>query len=256
MAQRWLGSFLPLLLLSWVRSESPNVALKKRVVGSGERHPSTIDGKFHTTFSPFAVQFLYYFVDLGAVYNLTSINLFCQNLGTFYNQGLNKPFDVHTYDQYMSDCGFGKHYPWDVLATNLTFKKKGEEIVLKPEKPVQYIISGRQNNVYPRSVRPIVIGEVQAHGEVLREASIPQVPRDDRPALPHDYLDTRKTILGTQDIIEMDPSYVYFQPNVELRDVVFAWDKRPKAMAVMRGKARMAVIMGHTIVKDISSSPL
>ncbi|GAA55953.1 hypothetical protein CLF_109446, partial [Clonorchis sinensis] len=169
------------------KEATPNVALNKKVVGRGRWHSCAVDGKFHTTFSPSAVQFPYYYVDLGAVYNLTSINLFCQNEATFGDQGVNVPFDVQIYDQYMSDCGFEKHYPWNVLATNLTFKRKGEEIVLKPEKPVQYIIIGRPNNNYPRSVQPIVIGEVQAHGEKLRESNVPKVPKDDRPPIPHHY---------------------------------------------------------------------
>ncbi|OON22252.1 hypothetical protein X801_01842, partial [Opisthorchis viverrini] len=159
----------------------PNVALYKTVIGSGKWRHCAVDGNFRTTFAPYAVQFPFYYVDLGALYNLTSVNLFCQNEGTFRNLGVDVPFDVHTFGQWMSECTYQSHYPWDLLASGIKFKKKGEEVVLKPNKPVQYIIIGQRNTNYPISVRPIQIGEIQAHGEKLRDTQVPQVPAGDEP---------------------------------------------------------------------------
>ncbi|TGZ75096.1 hypothetical protein CRM22_000573 [Opisthorchis felineus] len=235
---------------------APNVALQKTVIGSGRWRHCAVDGNFRTTFAPYAVQFPFYYVDLGALYNLTSINLFCQNEGTFRNLGVNVPFDVHTFGQWMSECNYQSYYPWDLLASGIEFKKKGEEVVLIPNKPVQYIIIGQPNTNYPISVRPIQIGEIQAHGEKLRDTQVPQVPTGNEPLPENFHKETRKAVLGKQEKIWMEPGRGYFKPNDKYGDVVLGWADQPNSMAIVRKQARMVLVMGHELIREIDSNPL
>ncbi|OON22257.1 hypothetical protein X801_01847 [Opisthorchis viverrini] len=233
-----------------------NVALKKPLIGSGKYLWKATDGKLDSTFSPYSVDFPYYYVDLGAVYNLTSIHLYGQNEWSFDMQGINVRFDVHTFGNYMSPCNFQSHYPWDLLASNLIFKRKGEKIELKPQKPVQYILIGRPNPNYPKSGRSIPIGDIQAFGEELYKQPVPQVPTDESPIPPNYHKVTRRAVLGTVKKIWMNPGSGYFKQNKKYNDVVLGWLDQPNSMAVVRGKARMVFVMGVALPKEIDNHPL
>ncbi|OON23794.1 hypothetical protein X801_00294, partial [Opisthorchis viverrini] len=234
----------------------PNVALQKTVVGIGNWQQFAVDGNLKTAFVPDAAQFPYYYVDLGAVYELTSINLFCPNEGTFKNLKVHVPFDVHTFEGLMSPCNYETLYPWDPLASNLKFKKAGGEIVLKPQKPVRYIIIGNPNANYSKPMKPIPIGEVQAYGKKLRETPVPQVPEDSGPVPKNYYQETRRAIIGTQDQLWVHPGYGYFKPNHRYRDVVLGWTDQPKIMAIIRKKAKVFLIMGHALPIEIDWLPM
>ncbi|OON22254.1 hypothetical protein X801_01844 [Opisthorchis viverrini] len=157
----------------------------------------------------------------------------------------------------MTECGFDLFYPWDTLGLRLTFKWKGHEIVLKPDKPVQYIIIGHPNTRYPEYSNPIVIGEVQAHGKKLYDSLVPQVPKDDGPLPMNYYKETRRAVIGGQSRLWTAPSRGQFKPNHKYQDVVLAWfSDQPVSMVVTRKKAKMFLIMGHALPIEVDWLPM
>ena len=76
----------------------------------------------------------------------------------------------------MSGCNFASKYPWDPLIYNATFKTAGEELVVHPTKPVQYIIIGKPNNIFPSRDQTIPIAEIEAYGEKLRDQIQVELP--------------------------------------------------------------------------------
>ncbi|TGZ65465.1 hypothetical protein CRM22_005866 [Opisthorchis felineus] len=249
-------TMLPIILLSLccqilAENALENVALKKKLSGSGKWLERLVDGDLIRPWAPKAIEFPYYFVDLGAVYNLTSINLHVQNIWTFGNQGINETFDVHTYGEYVAPCYFRERYPWDVLAKGIMFKRKGEEIILHPKKPVQLIIIGRENPNAPLPVAPIVMAELQAFGTMLHETLAPPMPPEEPIPVSY-YEETRKEVAGTQKTLCVEPRWVEWRPRVDYKDVVLGIvQNRAVAMAVKRQKGRLIAINGNRVIDQL-----
>ncbi|KAG5454901.1 hypothetical protein CSKR_100432 [Clonorchis sinensis] len=158
--------------------------------------------------------------------------------------GINETFDVHTYGEYVVPCEFRQSYPWDVLAKGIMFKRKEEEIILRP---VQLIIIGRKNPIAPAPVAPIIMSDVQAFGTMLHEALAPQMPPEEPFPVSH-YEETRKAIVGSQKTLYVEPKRVEWRPRADHKDVVLGIvQNRVVAMAVKRQSGRLIVINGQVI---------
>ncbi|GAA31765.2 protein FAM115A [Clonorchis sinensis] len=133
---------------------------------------------------------------------------------------------------------------------NVPFGGQSKTSTLKPEGAMH------AHAKFPNQTSPPMIDVVQAHGREIDDSAIPQVPQDDGPLPKNYYKKTRRAILGDQDRIWVTPGYGHFKPNYKYKDVVLGWMDQPKIMAVVRKKARILVIMGHALPREIDCLPM
>lgn len=82
-------------------------------------------------------------------------------------------------------CDIMDKYPWDPVARDMLFPTKGAQVVIHPNKPAQFIIVGRENPDFLLSVKPVLVSEIEAFGELAHENLIPRVPPENE--IPDDY---------------------------------------------------------------------
>ncbi|KAA3671688.1 uncharacterized protein DEA37_0014197 [Paragonimus westermani] len=123
------------------RVQEDNIALHKTVHGYGSYITNLVDGNNLTLAVPNSSDYrAAFFVDLGAVYELSSIQVYGQSTQFEDRIGLNVPFSVFTWSNYTSICDMDLRYPWNLVKGGLRFTRDKEKLVLPGPMTAQYII--------------------------------------------------------------------------------------------------------------------
>ncbi|KAF8562844.1 hypothetical protein P879_11782 [Paragonimus westermani] len=169
-----------ILCITLVHADSAreNVALKKPVIANAQWADCLVDGKYQTTISPRGEKLPFTAVDLKDVYRLDSIHVHAQNQWSFGEQGLRVNFSVYVWSNFTTACDIGQHYPWNAVKTSLVFTRKGEEIVLPGPVTAQYIIIMPDKKDLEETKQGLVMGELRAFGEKIRDGYVPKLPEE------------------------------------------------------------------------------
>ncbi|KAF8563625.1 hypothetical protein P879_11584 [Paragonimus westermani] len=160
------------------RVEETNVALRKTVRGRGFYMDSLVDGDNQTMSVPDSSEYrAAFFVDLGAVYELSSINLYGQSYQYEDHIGLNAPFSVFTWANYTPICDMDLQYPWNLVKGGLRFTRDHEKLVLSGPMTAQYIIVMMDRHNPGTKVKTLIMSEIEAFGRKIRDAYVPPTPR-------------------------------------------------------------------------------
>ncbi|KAF8564570.1 hypothetical protein P879_11122 [Paragonimus westermani] len=146
------------------RVKETNVALNKTVRGRGFFMEDLVDGHNLTMAVPDSSEYrTAFFVDLGAVYELSSIQLYGQSSQVEGEYGLNVPFSVFTWVNYTPTCDMDLQYPWNLV--------KGGPMT------AQYIIVMMDRRNPGTKVKTLMMSEIEAFGRKIRNAYVPPAPR-------------------------------------------------------------------------------
>ncbi|KAF7260067.1 hypothetical protein EG68_04455, partial [Paragonimus skrjabini miyazakii] len=177
----FLKFLLPFLIQEAIgqrRVKETNVALRKTVHGHGVYMDSLVDGNNWTIIIPQSNEYrAAFFVDLGAVYELSSIHLYGQSYQYEDRIGLNVPFSVFTWAKYTPICDIDQHYPWNLVKGGLKFTRDMEKLVLPGPMTAQYIIVMMDRRNPGTRVKTLVMSEIEAFGRKIRDAYVPLTPR-------------------------------------------------------------------------------
>ncbi|KAF8568055.1 hypothetical protein P879_03941 [Paragonimus westermani] len=180
-----------------------------------------VDGDLRTDIVPNAAGNLpIFFVDLGGLYNLSSIHLHAQTFQmrvekSFYFvisdiPGLHAPFSVHTWGHYTPRCDMYLHYPWKLIKSGLVFTRIREEIVLRTSISAQYIIIVRGDVSNFTTTEILMMSEIQAFGIKLADGYVPPEPADGPVHIPSNLETLREKVeLGAR-------SWTYFKEYLNL----------------------------------------
>ncbi|KAF8563723.1 hypothetical protein P879_11281 [Paragonimus westermani] len=160
------------------RVKETNVALNKTVHGHGSYIDNLVDGNNLTMAVPDSSEYrAAFFVDLGAVYELSSIQLYGQDSQFEDRSGLNVPFSVFTWANYTPICDMDLQYPWNLVRGGLRFTRDQEKLVLPGPMTAQYIIVMMDRRNPGTRVKTLIMNEVEAFGRKIRNAHVPPTPR-------------------------------------------------------------------------------
>ncbi|KAF5395383.1 hypothetical protein PHET_12102 [Paragonimus heterotremus] len=160
------------------RVKETNVALNKTVHGRGIFMDSLVDGDHWTmTIPDFSEYWAAFFVDLGAVYELSSIQLYGQSFQFEDHIGLNVPFSVFTWANYTPICDMDLQYPWNLVKGGLRFTRDRERLVLSGPMTAQYIIVMMDRRDPGTVVKTLIMSEIEAFGKKIRDAYVPPTPQ-------------------------------------------------------------------------------
>ncbi|CAH8668107.1 unnamed protein product [Dicrocoelium dendriticum] len=136
-------------------------------------------------------------------------------------------------------------YPWHVAMRNLSYSRKGEEIVIPGPIQARYIIVMPDKDNFESSTQGLVMGELRAFGTKIEDAYTP-VTFEDGPDIPNYHTETRRRLLSGQEKLRVEQSYGEYLLSTEYNDVALGWHhNRINTMAVVRGNAR-AILMSGT----------
>ncbi|CAI2737205.1 unnamed protein product [Dicrocoelium dendriticum] len=197
----------------------------------------------------------YFYVDLLDDYNLSSIRVHAQNQWSFYDQGLHIPFSVYTWDKFVTGCDCEQQYPWHIAKKNLTYTRKGEEIVIQGPIQARYIIIMPDKDNFLESTQGLVMGELRAFGVKVRNGYIPMT-YEDGPEVTNLHTETRQRLLTGQKQLRVEQAYGEYLLNNEYNDVALGWHhNRINTMAVVRDNARAILMTGTQGMDLLVSSP-
>ncbi|KAF5395879.1 hypothetical protein PHET_11387, partial [Paragonimus heterotremus] len=137
-----------------------------------------VDGDHWTIMVPESGEYrAAFFVDLGSVYELSSIHLYGQSKKFEDRIGLNVPFSLFTWANYTPICDVDLQYPWNLVKGGLRFTRDMEKLVLPGPMTAQYIIVMMDRRDPGTKVDTLIMSEIEAFGRKIRNAYVPPTPR-------------------------------------------------------------------------------
>ncbi|KAF7247987.1 hypothetical protein EG68_09486 [Paragonimus skrjabini miyazakii] len=199
------------ITLAHTDSTQENVALGKPVIANARWAECLVDGKYQTTISPQSEKLPFIAVDLKDVYRLDSIHVHAQNQWSFYEHGLRVNFSVYVWPNFTTACDISQHYPWNAVKTGLVFTRKGEEIVLPGPVTAQYIIIMPDKEDLEEVGQGLVMGELRAFGEKIKDGYVLELPGEPENATKSDGTSDTKTLAARLELASR--SWNYFRKN-------------------------------------------